>query len=214
MAVGGNCQIKFLAVERAQLSQITNKIHQAVAQQRLAAGEPDFLDAGLNEDPHQAQVVSKGQFRILRAFITGAAVDALVIAAVRDADAEVSDKAPVFVLKPHKLVAIKVAADRFARRQKGGKDAEACFGSFPNGRPVRFRARPSSLHSQQGAATVARYSSGRMWSEPMWIIIDEARNSNHFSAVSGMRGGFPKTNPLSKVKILRQETKQKDLKFF
>jgi len=53
--------------------------------------------------------------------------------------------------------------------QKGGKYAEACFGSFPglpdcavfaqsgntNGRPVRFRSRPSSLH-QQGAATSSR----------------------------------------------------------
>src|SRR5579864_3589267 len=184
MTVRGDCQIKFLAIERAQLSEIADKIHQTITQQRLAAGEPDFLDAGLNEDPHQAQVVSKRQFRILRAFITGAAVDALVIAAVRDADAQVSDKTSVFVLKPHRLVAIKVAADRFARRQKGGKDAEACFGSFPNGRPVRFRARPSSLHSQQGAATVARYSSGRMWSEPMWIIIDEARKPNHFIAVA------------------------------
>src|SRR3954451_11751473 len=42
------------------------------------------------------------------------------------------------------------------KRTKGGKDAEACFGSFPNGRPVRFRSRPSSLHSQQGAATSSR----------------------------------------------------------
>jgi len=70
------------------------------------------------------------------------------------------------------------------RDTKGGKDAEACFGSFPGlpdcavlrdlgtqyGRPVRFRSRPSSLHSQQGAATVARYSSGRMWSEPIFLL--------------------------------------------
>ena len=168
MAVGGDGQIELLAIERAQLSQIANEIHQTITQQRLATGEPDLFDAGLNEDPHQTQIVGKWQFRILSAFISGAAVNALVIAAVRDADAQVSDKAPVFVLKPHMLRRCRlVLADRYARRRKGGKYAEACFGSFPNGRPVRFRARPSSLHSQQGAATVARYSSGRMWSEPM-----------------------------------------------
>src|SRR6476661_1425104 len=170
MAVRSDCQIEFLAIERAQLGQITNKIHQAITQQRLSAGEPDLFYAGLDENPHQAQIVGEWQFRVLRAFISGTAIDALVIAAIRNADAEVSDKASVFVLKPHRLVAIRVAADRFARRRKGGKDAEACFGSFPNGRPVRFRARPSSLHSQQGAATLARYSSGRMWSEPMQAL--------------------------------------------
>jgi hypothetical protein len=37
----------------------------------------------------------------LRALISGPAIDALVIAAVSNADAQVSDKAPVFVLKPH-----------------------------------------------------------------------------------------------------------------
>src|SRR6476646_2963782 len=156
MAVRSDCQIEFLAIERAQLGQLTNKIHQAITQQRFSAGEPDLFYAGFNEDPHQTQVVGKRQLRILSAFISGPAVDALVIAAVRDADAEVSDKAPVFVLKPHRLVAIRVTADRFARRRKGGKNAEACFGSFPNGRPVRFRSRPSSLHSQQGAATMSR----------------------------------------------------------
>src|SRR5579864_1349275 len=137
MAVGGNCQIKFLAVERAQLSQITNKIHQAVAQQRLAAGEPDFLDAGLNEDPHQAQVVSKRQFRILRAFIAGAAIDALVIAAVRDADAQVSDKASVLVLKPHMLLCRSILADEvdLQGHEKEGKTPKRVSVPFQTGGP-------------------------------------------------------------------------------
>src|SRR5579864_585495 len=132
MTVRGDCQIKFLAIERAQLSEIADKIHQTITQQRLAAGEPDFLDAGLNEDPHQAQVVSKRQFRILRAFITGAAVDALVIAAVRDADAQVSDKTSVFVLKPHRLVAIRVAADRSGKETERRERRRSVFRFLSN----------------------------------------------------------------------------------
>ena len=109
MAVRGDRQIEFLTIERAQLSQLANKIHQAVTQQRFAAGEPDLFYAGFNENPHQTQIVGKWQLGILSAFISGSAVDALVIAAVSDADPEVSDKASVFVLKPHMLfVAISV----------------------------------------------------------------------------------------------------------
>src|SRR5882724_2838343 len=103
MTVRGNGQIEFFTIERAQAGESTDKIHQAVAQQRLAASEPDFFDTRVHEDPNQTQVVGKRQFGILRTFVSSSAIDALVIATVSDADAEVSDKASVFVLKPHML---------------------------------------------------------------------------------------------------------------
>jgi hypothetical protein len=49
------------------------------------------------------QVVGEWKFRILSAFIPSPAIHALVIAAVRDADAQVGNKTPVFVLKLHML---------------------------------------------------------------------------------------------------------------
>ena len=75
----------------AQLGELGDHLHQAGAQQRFAAGEADLLDAERDQDPHHAQVVGDGQLGILRAFVAGAAVDALVVAAVGDGDAQVGD---------------------------------------------------------------------------------------------------------------------------
>src|SRR6185369_5657115 len=104
VTVGGDCQVGLLTVECTQLGKLTDEIHQTVTQQRFTSGQPDFFDPGVNKYPNQTQVVGERQFRILSAFIAGSAVNAFVIAAVRDADAKVSNKAPVFVLKPHMLV--------------------------------------------------------------------------------------------------------------
>src|SRR5258707_2611568 len=204
MTVGGNGQIEFFTIERALAGQSTNKIHQAVAQQRLAAREPDFFDTRVHEDPHQTQVVSKRQFGILRTFVSGSAIDALVIAAVRDADAEVSDKAPVFVLKPHNASSpIQLQelgrADSIAGIEREGNTPKRVSVPFQYGRPRRFRSRPSSLHSQQGAATLARYASGRMWSEPMPYYSEE--------------GGRVHLNSRSRVHRFRDERLPKGPRF-
>src|SRR5258708_10775298 len=103
MGGGGDRFREFWALGRAGRSQSAKKLRQAVAQESFPAGEPDFFYAGVHKDSHQTQVVGKRKFRILSAFVSGAAIDAFVITAVRDADAEVGDKAPVFVLKPHML---------------------------------------------------------------------------------------------------------------
>src|SRR5215510_423014 len=101
VAVGGDGQIELCAVCGTKLCQFAYEIHQAVAQQRLAAGKPYFLNAKMDENLYQPQVIGKRQVRVERAFVSRAAVDTLVIAAVGDADAEVSDKASVFVAQAH-----------------------------------------------------------------------------------------------------------------
>src|ERR1700739_1438733 len=47
-------------------------------------------------------------------------------------------------------------ADRLRGDGEEGKTPKRVSVPFQYGRPARFRARPSSLHSQQGAATVSR----------------------------------------------------------
>src|SRR5882672_8835100 len=157
MAVGGDCQIEFFTVERAQGGQFADKTHQAIAQQRLTAGKPDFLDTRADENPDQTQIISKRQLRILRALIARAAIDALVIAAVRDADPQIGDEAPVFVLKPGHGCCQTLLLNFLQGGNKERNTPERKSVPFQYGRPRRFRSRPSSLH-QQGAATLARYT--------------------------------------------------------
>src|SRR5262249_16499461 len=101
VAVGGDGQIELCAVCGAKPGQFTDKIHQAVAQQRLTAGKPHLSHPKLDENLYQTQVIGERQVRVERSFVSGAAVDTLVIAAVGDADAKVSDKASVFVAQAH-----------------------------------------------------------------------------------------------------------------
>ena len=104
MAIGGEGDVERMAcltggqvgpvgvVGGAHLGERGNHLHQAGAQEGFAAGEADFLDAEGDEDPHHAEVVGDGALGVLRAFVAGAAVDALVVAAVGDGDAEVGDR--------------------------------------------------------------------------------------------------------------------------
>src|SRR6185437_399696 len=80
-----------------QLRDFANERGEIAAQQRLAAGEADFFDAERDEDADDAQVVGERQFAVLRAVIAGAAVDAAVVAAIGDGDAQVGDGAAVAV---------------------------------------------------------------------------------------------------------------------
>ena len=103
MPIGGNRQIKLFAIQGTKCGQVADKIDQSVTQQRLTASEPDFFNAQLNKDPHQSQVIRKWQFGILRAFISGAAIDTLVVAAIGNGNPQIGDGAAEFVGKKQLL---------------------------------------------------------------------------------------------------------------
>ena len=73
-------------------------VDNASAKKRFAASETDLRDAKRSEHARHAEVVSEWQFGIERAFIASAAVDALIVAAVRDGDPEVVNTASVAVV--------------------------------------------------------------------------------------------------------------------
>ena len=100
MAVGGERQVKRIAGERAQTRQLLDQLSQPAAQQRLAAGEADLLDSQADKELDEAEVFVDAQFGILRAHFACAAVNALVVAAVGDGDAEIVDDAPVAIGQP------------------------------------------------------------------------------------------------------------------
>ena len=70
---------------------------QTIAQEGLATGEANFFDTQGDEHAHHAEVVCNGQFGILRALCAGAAVDAFVVAAIGDRDAQVCNGAAMLV---------------------------------------------------------------------------------------------------------------------
>ena len=97
MAIGGERQVERVAFGGAQARQFLNQLDQAAAQQRLAAGEANLVDAQVHEQLDQPQVLFDRQFGILRAEFAGPAVDALVVAAVGDGDAQIVDHPAVAV---------------------------------------------------------------------------------------------------------------------
>src|SRR5262249_29205046 len=97
VSIGGGSDVPPVSVQRAQPGNFANEIHQAFAQQRLAARQPHFLNAQPNEDAHQTQIIGEGQLRVYGAFLTGAAVHAAVVTSVGDADAEIGNVTAVFV---------------------------------------------------------------------------------------------------------------------
>ncbi len=97
MAVGGEGEVERLAGEGAQAGQLLDQFDEAAAQQGFAAGEADLGDAEGDEEADEAEVVFDGEFGILRAHFAGAAVDALVVAAVGNGDAEIVNDAAVAI---------------------------------------------------------------------------------------------------------------------
>jgi hypothetical protein len=77
----------------AELGELGDHVDQAGAEEGFAAGEADFFDAERDHEADHADVVGDGEFGVVRALIAGAAVDALVVAAVGDGDAEIGDSA-------------------------------------------------------------------------------------------------------------------------
>src|ERR1700687_3399816 len=97
MAVGGEREVKLFAVGSAQLGQLADETHCALAQQRFAASDPYFTDSKPGENPRHAQIVGERQVTVERTFVSGAAVNAFIVATVRHRDAEIGDGAAGFV---------------------------------------------------------------------------------------------------------------------
>ena len=97
VAVGGERDVEFVSIGGAQLGQLADEVDHALAQQRLSAGDADFLDSESDQHPRHAQIVGKRQIAVERALVPGAAVNTLVVAAVGDRDPKISDGAAEFV---------------------------------------------------------------------------------------------------------------------
>ena len=110
MAVGGHRE-----VFDAQSMETRDVVLDAVANQRLTAGDADLANAEMQEDASEAVELGPGEDFIVVAIVFrvgGAAVDAAEIAAVRDGDAQVGDLPAEFVVKGHGLPQYFDAAPR------------------------------------------------------------------------------------------------------
>jgi hypothetical protein len=103
MPVGGECNIERLTRERSQLRKLADEVNQAFAQQRLATRQADFFNAAGDEQARNPEVIRKWQIAVERALIAGAAIDALIVAAVGDRDPQVGNVAPEFVAQTQLL---------------------------------------------------------------------------------------------------------------
>jgi hypothetical protein len=97
MTVGGHGEIEFFAISGAQRRQLANELNHAVAQQWFSTGQTDFLNPKAREYSSHAQVVGKGQLTVQRSFIPRAAIDTPVVAAIRDRDPQIGNRASEFV---------------------------------------------------------------------------------------------------------------------
>jgi hypothetical protein len=97
VTVGCHRKIEVFTVEGTQPCQFADEINHAAAQQGLSPGEADFLDPERRQYPSHAQIDGKRQVAIESAFVAGATVDTLVVATIRNRDAEIGDGAAEFV---------------------------------------------------------------------------------------------------------------------
>jgi hypothetical protein len=97
MAVGGDGNVERFARRSPEHCEIADVLNNASAQQRLTAGETNLRDPQRNQHARHSQIIGKRQFPVKRAFITGPAIDALVVAAVRDGNPQVGYGAAEFV---------------------------------------------------------------------------------------------------------------------
>src|SRR5260370_23454965 len=87
----------------SQLSQLANKLHYTFAQQRLATRQTDLGDPHPHEHAHHAQIIRERQVCVERAFISRAAVNTLIVAAIGDGDPQIGYGATEFVGKSQAL---------------------------------------------------------------------------------------------------------------
>jgi hypothetical protein len=93
-----------------ELAQLTDKANNAIAQQGLAAGEPDLGDTHAHQHAGHSQIIRKRQITVERTFISSAAIYTLVVAAVGDGNPQVSNRAAEFVMKLHSALGIQQSA--------------------------------------------------------------------------------------------------------
>ena len=86
MPVGGQRQLRSVALGGAQRGQLADQLQKVVAQQRLAASQANLGDAQADEDPRHAQIVRHAEFGKLGAVLSRAAVHAAVVTSVGDGD--------------------------------------------------------------------------------------------------------------------------------
>ncbi len=97
-AVGGEGDVEWIGGEgRMEFRGGTDEVEEAIAEERLAAGEANFLDAERDEEAKDAGVVVEGELGGLGSAGPGAAVDAAEVAAAGDGEAEVGEGAAVAV---------------------------------------------------------------------------------------------------------------------
>ena len=64
MSVGGDGDVEAALPSRVRsCSEVAHKINEAIAQQRLAAGEADFVNAQTDKQSHHAQIVRESEAR-------------------------------------------------------------------------------------------------------------------------------------------------------
>ena len=112
-------------------------------------GDANLLDPQSSQHPRHAQVVGKWQIAVERALIAGAAIHALVVAAVGDRDPQIGDGAAEFVGKAGTclvrwLVGIRPTGK--VHRQRGNIPAAVSFpmASREAGRRRRFHRHPGA----------------------------------------------------------------------
>src|SRR5215470_1370267 len=166
MAIGGERDIQRLALG-LELRQLPDEINDPFPQQRLAAGKSNLRDAKSNQNPSHAKVIGERKIAVEGTFISGPAIDALVVAAVCDRDPQVGDGAPEFVVKKHRrspLVVgrwLRTTSDhrREWKGQAGRETWRARFLSkalFGAREALAFPPAPSGLSSLAAAASVCR----------------------------------------------------------
>jgi len=100
MAVGGEGQVKRVAGKGAKTSELLDKLYEAAAQERFSTREPDLGDAEIDKELDEPQVLLNIELGILRSDFSRSAVNAFVVAAIGDGDAQIVDGSPMTVSQP------------------------------------------------------------------------------------------------------------------
>src|SRR5271155_2123825 len=143
-------------VWRAELGEVANEIDDAFSQQRLAAGEANLGDAHPDQHARHAQVIRERQISVERAFVSGAAIDTLVVAAVGNGDPQIGDRAAEFVGKGH-----------------GNRDENKLLTDYSFGRWLRDLSDPSELLRQQVGERAEKIGGH----SPFWDCVQKTRRS-------------------------------------
>jgi hypothetical protein len=74
-----------------------DEIYYSLAQEWFASRDTDFFYSQPNHDACHSQVIRKRKVPVDCTFVSSAAIDTFVVAAISNRDSQVSDRAPEFV---------------------------------------------------------------------------------------------------------------------